>query len=343
MPINITKRSVEALSFNEDGKTTYHLDSNLKGFGVRVGKTTKAFFVEKRVNGKPRRQTIGQFPVMSVEEARTEALNRLGDMAKGIDPQEEKRKQEVQETRNQAREAALSITLTMAVDDYLKHNHTLAESTKLDYHTLLRLYLSEWKDTRLIDISEAMVVEKYHAVTVTAKKAGDRAFKKLRAIFNFAINHYRIDTGSNSQNKNGGHGELTQFEGLDQREGTHQASNNQSGLESMSDEGQGQGATVANPLAGFKDSSTRLFHHNPVLVLTENKAWAKKRRRKTVVPRKKLGAWFQAMLKIKATTEYANKATCVDYYLTLLLTGLRRVCQASVGKHRFGTRNAHHC
>ena len=271
MTITINKRNVDALPFS-NGKTVYHLDRNLEGFGIRVGKSTKSFYVEKRVNGKPKRITLGRFPVMSCEQARAEALKELALMAKGIDPSLEKRKQEEQNNHNLARSLAESITLEKALEDYLHTNNDLAEQTRKDYRKYLRLYLADWKDKRILDITETMVVEQHQRVTRTAKASGNSAFKSLRAVFNFAMDHYRLD--------------------------------------------------APNSAAGQQESIP-LFTHNPVLILTKTKAWKKSKRRKTVIPRKKLGAWLRAVLNLKARTPLENKRTSCDYLLTLLLTGMR--------------------
>ncbi|HLC08318.1 MAG TPA: Arm DNA-binding domain-containing protein, partial [Methyloceanibacter sp.] len=47
------------------------LDELLPNFGVRVGTTGKfSFFVLYRTNGRRKRDTLGQFPIISLAEAR---------------------------------------------------------------------------------------------------------------------------------------------------------------------------------------------------------------------------------------------------------------------------------
>lgn len=271
----LNKRNVEALPFTDKGERCY-VDENLEGFGVRVGKRVKSFYVEKRVNGKPKRITLGRFPVMSTEEARSQALEVLGKLSKGIDPQEEKRQAERLDRKEQAKQASLAITLDQAMNDYLTVNdEDLSDRTKYDYRKEFRLYLSEWKNTRLVDITETMVTDHYRKVTKKAATTGTNAFKKLRAVFNFAIDHYRLE------DKAGEDGRTEQSEPVP------------------------------------------LFTLNPVLVLTKTKAWKKKKRRKTVIARKKLGVWFQAIRTLKRQTPFENKRTACDYLVTLILTGMR--------------------
>lgn len=55
-------------------------DGNLKGFGVRIGKTTKTFIV---LVASGRRQSIGKYPLMSLAAARKEAKRILAEKMLG--------------------------------------------------------------------------------------------------------------------------------------------------------------------------------------------------------------------------------------------------------------------
>ena len=85
-----------------------YYDGKLKGFGLRITSGgTRAFFVEKSVNGRLQRITIGHYPELTVEQARKEAQVLLGKMVTGIDPVAEKKAKKVKGT-----------TLQKAFDDY---------------------------------------------------------------------------------------------------------------------------------------------------------------------------------------------------------------------------------
>jgi len=63
----ITKSFVDKLVLPESGQVFYR-DSELKGFAVRV--TTggsKAFILEKRINRKLKRITLGRYPELTVD------------------------------------------------------------------------------------------------------------------------------------------------------------------------------------------------------------------------------------------------------------------------------------
>lgn len=89
----INKQLVSALQPHPDPQgpaTVITWDSELRGFGVAVGRTgAKSFLVQYRnAEGKSRRKVIGRFGLMTPEEARRIARGMLGDVARGEDPAE---------------------------------------------------------------------------------------------------------------------------------------------------------------------------------------------------------------------------------------------------------------
>ncbi len=90
----LTKRVVEALrpdATDVNRTDQFVWDRDLKGFGVRVSpKGLKSFIVQYRTaTGRHRRTVIGRFGLVTVEQARVEAHERLVAVSKGLDPAEE--------------------------------------------------------------------------------------------------------------------------------------------------------------------------------------------------------------------------------------------------------------
>src|SRR3982074_1477909 len=57
------------------------LDDGVPNFGVRVGTTGRlSFFVMYRINGRRKRDTLGQFPIISLAEARQLARQRFAKL-----------------------------------------------------------------------------------------------------------------------------------------------------------------------------------------------------------------------------------------------------------------------
>jgi len=80
----LNKRTVDALAAPATGQA-FLWDTEIKGFGVRVGATGTKTFVIQYMNeeGRVRRVKIGRFGVMTVEQARELAKIQLGKVASG--------------------------------------------------------------------------------------------------------------------------------------------------------------------------------------------------------------------------------------------------------------------
>ncbi len=88
--LHFTKKSLEAISVPTAGLMIYH-DNHQKALKLRVQSSgTKTFFISRRINGKPERITIGQFPEINVEQARKQADLLNAKIANGINPNEER-------------------------------------------------------------------------------------------------------------------------------------------------------------------------------------------------------------------------------------------------------------
>lgn len=68
----------------EQGKAKGCWDKTLCGLMLRVGKRTKTFYLQTTCNGRPLKHTPGRYPVLTVDDAREEALALLRAIRKGI-------------------------------------------------------------------------------------------------------------------------------------------------------------------------------------------------------------------------------------------------------------------
>ena len=85
MAQKLIKTFIDSIPLAEKGQVFYR-DSELKGFGLRVGLTSKVYIAETKVNGKVVRVTIGKHGVFTAEEARAEAREMLLMMSRGVNP-----------------------------------------------------------------------------------------------------------------------------------------------------------------------------------------------------------------------------------------------------------------
>jgi integrase len=75
----------------------------------------------------------------------------------------------------------------------------------------------------------------------------------------------------------------------------------------------------------YEDAEGRsLFPENPVSRLSHTRAWYRIDRRRTVIKRTELSAWFQGVMALKADSTDEQASVVADLLLLLLFTGLRR-------------------
>jgi len=87
----LTKRAIDTLK-PEGRRDTFIWDAELRGFGVRVKPSgTKTFIIQYRnLEGRTRRCVIGQYGVLTVEQARDLAQKKLAAVIDGADPSAER-------------------------------------------------------------------------------------------------------------------------------------------------------------------------------------------------------------------------------------------------------------
>ena len=84
----------KAVYEGKGGKGFYAVrDDSVKGFGLRITPSgTKSFIITYRIGGRLRIHTLGRYGVLTVDEARRLARQRLAGVLQGEDPAEAKQK-----------------------------------------------------------------------------------------------------------------------------------------------------------------------------------------------------------------------------------------------------------
>ncbi len=254
LPQKITKSYVDKLSTPATGQA-FVRDMELKGFAVRITSTgAKSFILEKRIDGKVKRVTLGRYPELTVEQARKEAHKLLGHIATGRNPLAEKKQETLQGT-----------TLKQAFDDFLAVRKNLKDRTLYDYKRLMKVSFVDWQDKAMSKISKDMVTKRHSQIGAERGQAyANLSMRFLRALFNFAIAQYEDGSGNS------------------------------------------------------------ILRENPVMRLTQTRAWYRVDRRQTVIKPHQLVPWYQAVISLKKDTISKQSALVADYLLFLLFTGLRR-------------------
>lgn len=166
-------------------------DSELIGFAVRVQKNYTTYIVEKKVKGRTVRYTLGIHGQITLAQARVMAQEKLADMAKGINPNDQKRI-ELQQSKQDYELQKQHPTLLEAFAVYISERN-LKERTLQDYHKVIEVYLTDWQNLKLKEITRKMIQEKHKALSVQSKAQANMAMRVLRAVYNFSIEHYLDD------------------------------------------------------------------------------------------------------------------------------------------------------
>lgn len=185
--MKISKLSVQQLSIPEKEKYKIYRDDKLTGFCVRVTRNgVKTFIVDKKVDKKVRRITIGRFGQLTVEQARQQAQKILSQLCIGINPQEDKDKDNN------------LITLGSAFEDYLLARKSLHPSTIAEYRSVMAREFQDWQSKPLNEINSEMVAKRHAMIGSRSHYSANKAFKVIRAIFNFSMYNYDDPSGNPS-------------------------------------------------------------------------------------------------------------------------------------------------
>jgi len=170
--IKLTRRNIDRIELPPSGQLIYR-DTELPGFGLRVGKKSRSFFVERQVGRKTMRRTIGAFPVVTPELAREEALTVLRKLASGDDPLEAKRRAE-------------TVTLDEAAIAFFKGRTQLKAHTVDAYGRSIELHLPDWRGLSMTKITRQMVMERHQRLTNTISGVtANNVMRHLRSIYNY--------------------------------------------------------------------------------------------------------------------------------------------------------------
>ncbi|HEY9684095.1 MAG TPA: integrase family protein [Oculatellaceae cyanobacterium] len=195
MTTKLTKTLIDSLPYSD--QNCFHFDSEVRGLCLRVGKKRKTFYVQGYVDGDKAREKIGHYGVVTLDEARKEAVRRLGLMASGVVP---------------AAKLKQSDPNTVTLNDLWQHYQKariadggLRPKTIAVYESALRRCFGDWLDRPATEITKNAVVERFREIATNegprskaggAKAQAAQAMRVLRAILNFGSITYEGDDGA---------------------------------------------------------------------------------------------------------------------------------------------------
>ena len=184
---NFTKKKLDSLPIPDKGNRPYYHDTEVNGLSLRVtDKGVKSFIVQRRVNKKVAKVTLGQYPNMTIPRARNEATKALALISDGVNPNLQKKSNSSED-----------ITLSRLFSDYMQsHSSNLKDNTIKDYNSVISNYFSDWLDIPIAKITRSMVESRHREITQRYPSRANTAMRHLRAYFKYAIGAYE---GANNE------------------------------------------------------------------------------------------------------------------------------------------------
>ena len=183
-----TKKELDALPVGD--KRVRYYDTAVAGLVLEVYLTgKKSFRVYKRAKGakSASQVTLGAFPDLTIEQARTQARDTINQLAMGVKPNEQAKG-----------EVNANVTLNTVFTDYLAAKQ-LADKTVIGYKQIVKFYLDDYKDQPLSHLTEDVVKDLHNDISLglfkdmkkPSEAQADLCMRTLRALFNYAKYEYR--------------------------------------------------------------------------------------------------------------------------------------------------------
>lgn len=192
----LTDKFIVELTCPPGKKDTLVFDTEVRGLGVRISSSgRKNFLVQWRCpnTGKPKRLPLGACGSISLKRAREVTRIRLGEVAQGRNPVEEKRAH-----RNEAKYAASTsrLTLSRLIDEWSSlHLSTRKPQYRQEAVRALRYGLAKLLELPAAKIQRAQAIK---AIDALARSGGsvtaDRTRAYARAMFNWAVKRDLVQT-----------------------------------------------------------------------------------------------------------------------------------------------------
>lgn len=175
--INFTKAAIEAIE--PPAKLAYWYDTRQSGLLLMVTpKGSKTFYVYRKVEGRPERIKLGQWPAMPVDLARKKAAETLGRIAAGENP--------AQERRGLAADPTFAEVFAWWVEHYAKAHDR--QTWKQDQANFNR-YLADLGRKRVSAITRADVRALHTKLKPSGIYTANRALWLVRKVWNKALSH----------------------------------------------------------------------------------------------------------------------------------------------------------
>jgi integrase len=184
---NISDRLLKSLKPTADRYDV--MDTAVPGFGVRVSGSRKTFVLISRYPGSnnPTRRALGEYDVMSLEEAREKAREWRKLIKKNIDPHD-------------VAERERNTTFASVAEDFITYirDRSKLRTAAVMEHNLRETFITRWGSRPITEITAGDISRVIgEAVDRDARYQGFRDFALIRRLFNWAIGTDRYGLEAN--------------------------------------------------------------------------------------------------------------------------------------------------
>lgn len=185
--MKITKTTIDKMSFEGASEASQDIrwDDEIPGFGVRVwpnGK--KTFVIRYRANGRRRYLTLGRYGVITLFQARELARERLFEVAKGKDPQDDRKRERTGKTFADLKRAYIERHAKPRKKSWLK------DEQRLDKHVM-----PKWQSRPVRSIKREDAIDLHERIGETAPIMANRVIAMLSKMFSLASQWGYLDEG----------------------------------------------------------------------------------------------------------------------------------------------------
>ena len=180
----LTDKTLKALKPAPVGGRYEIMDAVVPGLGVRVTpKGQRSFILVARYPGSanPTRRTLGEYGVLTLEQARTKARRWLELLTKAIDPKDEEEQKRRQEQKRRANTFEL-VAEAFIVDHVLKKRK--GEEVARD---IRREFVSRWGGRPVSDVTRSDVIELINEVKRRAPYQARNLLGYAKTLFDWTI------------------------------------------------------------------------------------------------------------------------------------------------------------
>ena len=179
--MKLTKKAIDGFQYegvlhkNDRWSRDVRWDNALPGFGIRIYPTgQKSFVLSYRHQGRKRFLTLGRYGVLTLDQARQVARQRLVTIIDGRDPLAD-RKAESQGT-----------TMADFCKVYLERHASRKRSGRDDHRRIDRYILPRWNKVKVASVSRAEIASLHHKIGLRAPYEANRVLALIRKMINCA-------------------------------------------------------------------------------------------------------------------------------------------------------------